>query len=208
MTRILSTLSVVLSLFVLSLAAPAWAQQDFRVRSGDVLRIEVLEDSSLNREVLVLPDGRFTFPFAGTIQAGGQTVRQIEAALTNRIASNFATEPNVFVSVQSLRQAEEAQVAPEELVTIDIYFIGEVASPGLREVEPGTTLLQALAQAGGFTNFAATKRIQLRRTDPRTGEQRVTRINYRAIADQGLPIRDPALADGDIILVPERRLFE
>jgi polysaccharide biosynthesis/export protein len=66
--------------------------------------------------------------------------------------------------------------------TIDVYIMGEVANGGgLLQVERGTTVLQALALSGGFTRFAATKRIQLRRTDPQTGQQTVYNIDYRAI---------------------------
>jgi polysaccharide export outer membrane protein len=68
--------------------------------------------------------------------------------------------------------------------------------------------LQALAQSGGLTRFAATKRIQLRRTDPRTGQQQISNINYRALSDGAVMVRDFVLQDGDVILVPERRLFE
>ncbi len=73
---------------------------------------------------------------------------------------------------------------------------------------PGTTILQALSQSGGFTNFAATRRIQLRRTDRQTGRQSVVVINYKAIAAGAVVTNDFALADGDVIVVPERRLFE
>ncbi len=83
-----------------------------------------------------------------------------------------------------------------------------MTTPGLREVSPGTTILQALSQSGGFTNFAALRRIQLRRTDPRTGRNQVVKINYRAISDGAALSNDFALADGDVIVVPERRLFE
>ena len=55
-------------------ALSAQAQSDYRIRSGDVLQIEVLEDPSLDRAVVVLPNGQFTFPFAGTLRAGGQTM--------------------------------------------------------------------------------------------------------------------------------------
>jgi polysaccharide export outer membrane protein len=92
--------------------------------------------------------------------------------------------------------------------TIDIYFLGEVNTPGLREVAPGTTLLQALAQSGGLTRFAATRRIQLRRTNPQTGQQWVAEIDYRALANGAALATDITLQDGDVILVPERRLFE
>lgn len=201
-----------LALIATVMATVAVAQSDYVVRPGDTLRIEVLEDTSLNRNVIVLPDGRFSFPFAGTVQAGGRTLGQIEAAVSGAIASNFATTPNVFASIVELRQSQPrsggGNRAPAKEATISVYFLGEVATPGKKEVAPGTTLLQALSQGGGFSNFAATKRIQIRRTDPRSGAQTLQTINYRALT-QGAQLTAPiTLQDGDVILVPERRLFE
>lgn len=184
------------------IAGMALAQSQYLVRPGDTLVIEVLEDTTLNRSTVVLPDGRISFPFAGTVAVAGQNVSQIQSAIANGIAANFANRPNVFVSVQPGQRA--AATGP---ATIDVYFMGEVNAPGAKPLPRGTTLLQALAQSGGLTKFAATKRIQLRRTDPRTGQQSITEINYRALAN-GAVMNDFALADGDVILVPERRLFE
>jgi polysaccharide export outer membrane protein len=198
---------VLLAVVSIFLATAAWAQNGYRISPGDVLAIEVLEDPSLNREVLVLPDGSFSFPFAGTLQASGRTIGQVEAAVTQGIAPNFAAEPNVFVTVRQVQPSlPSSGVAAAR--TIDIYFLGEVNSPGPAEIPPGTTFLQALSFSGGFTPFAAQGRVQLRRTDPHTGEQYVSEINYRAIADGARLSRDVELIEGDVILVPERRLFE
>ena len=188
-------------------ATMSHAQSEYRARSGDMLQIEVLEDSTLDRVVLVTPDGRFVFPFAGSVRAAGRTVDQIRSSVVAELAESFAAEPTVFVSVSSLR-APAAPAAPAEPATIKIYFMGEVNTPGLREVEPGTTFLQGLSQAGGFTSFAATKRVQLRRTSRHTGEQNLSTINYRALSEGGGLARSIVLFEGDVILVPERRLFE
>ncbi len=191
-------------LFAVLVATAATAQTDYRLRPGDVLQIEVLEDPSLNRSALVLPDGSITFPLAGSINAGGLSATQVASAVAQGISPNFATAPTVTVSVSSI-----AQQAPTSTVrTIDVYLMGQVVTPGLLKVERGTTILQALAQSGGFTKFAATKRIQLRRTDRRTGEQSVFMINYRDIEAGATNIGHSRLADGDVIIVPERRLFE
>ena len=96
----------------------------------------------------------------------------------------------------------------EEEETIAIYMLGEVAKPGLVEVKPGTTILQALSQAGGLSPFAATKRVQLRRRDPQSGQEYVYKINYRAISDGAALTGNVYLSEGDVILIPERRLFE
>jgi len=186
-------------------ATAAAAQSGYQIKPGDTLQVEVLEDPSLNRSVLVLPDGTISFPFAGTVRASGRTASDLGSAITSGIASNFASQPNVFVTVQQL---SEPTVAATGVATIDVFMMGEIAAPGGKALPRGTTLIQALAETGGFTKFAATKRILLRRTDSRTGQQSVSRINYKAIADGAAVGRDIRLQDGDVIIVPERRLFE
>jgi len=185
----------------LLLAAPmAYPQAaGYRIQPGDVLAVTVLEDDSLNRQALVLPDGRISVPLAGAVQASGQTVEAVERAIADRLASNFAVRPNVFVSVTTVTEEEEL---------FPIYVLGRVGAPGAREIEVGTTLLQAIALAGGFDRFAATKRIQLRRMDPQTGQEQLYVFNYNAV-ERGAAIQSMiTLREGDVILVPERRLFE
>ena len=128
----------------------------------------------------------------------------MDAAITAGIAGNFASEPNVFVTVASLTQAPASSGGS----SISVYMMGEIAAPGQKSLRRGTTLLQALAETGGFTAFAAKKRIVLRRTDARTGQQSVSTINYKAIADGAAVGGDIVLRSGDVIIVPERRLFE
>ena len=193
-----------IALVATAFATGAFAQSGYQIRSGDTLQIEVLEDPSLNRSVLVLPDGTISFPFAGSVRAAGRTAGAVDAAITAGIASNFASEPNVFVTVSSLSE-RVVGVGP---ATMNVYVMGEIASPGEKQLRRGTTLLQALAETGGFTAFAAKKRIILRRTNSRTGEQSVSKINYKSIADGAAVGGDIVLRDGDVIIVPERRLFE
>jgi polysaccharide export outer membrane protein len=187
----------------------ALAQSGYRIRSGDILSVEVLQDPSLNREVLVLPDGSITFPFAGSVSAAGLTTGQVQAQIAQGIAPNFAVQPSVFVNVSQVFRPDPALLALNlDGPRINVYYLGEVATPGLVEVIPGTTLFQGLALGGGFTDFAATGRIQLRRAHPETGVASIVTIDYDAIADGAVLRNDPPLAEGDVILVPERRLFE
>ena len=187
-------------------ATGAAAQDGYRIKPGDVLRIEVLEDPNLNRTTLVPPDGRISLPLAGIVQAGGQRVEDVQSALAAGLAPNFATPPNVFVSIEQLAQPA-ATGGPAEGPTIDVFVIGAATTPGRLEVEPGSTLLQVFAEMGGFTPFAATKRIQLRRVDA-SGVERVYTFNYDALS-RGASLQNmPKVADGDVIVVPERRLFE
>jgi polysaccharide export outer membrane protein len=183
------------------LAAPlAYAQSaGYRIQPGDELAITVLEDETLNRNTLVLPDGSISVPLAGAIQAAGRSVDAVEGAIADRLASNFAVRPSVFVSVTTVSDTG---------LTFPIYVVGQVGEPGQREVEAGTTLLQAIALAGGLDRFAATKRIQLRRADPSTGQERLYIFNYNAVERGGAIQSMITMREGDVIVVPERRLFE
>lgn len=202
---------ILVSLWALMISVvSATAQGDYQIRPGDTLAVEVLEDSSLNRSLLVLPDGTVNFPFAGTVRAGGRTASQVQQEITNEIASNFASSPTVFVTVAAVRP--ELPLGDTGAIGIadgiNIYYLGEINAPGVRQVTAGTTFLQAVAQSGGFTRFAATKRVQLRRFDPSSGTQRIFTMNFKALGDGGALENDIVLREGDIILVPERRLFE
>lgn len=199
--------SFLLAFAAMFFAVAASAQSGYQIRPGDTLTIEVLEDNSLNRSALVLPDGTISFPFAGSIRAAGRTASEVDAAITAGIASNFASEPNVFVTVASLNPRRTTSTGTGA-GQINVYMMGQITTPGQKKLRRGTTLLQALAETGGFTAFAATKRIVLRRTDSRTGEQSVSKINYKAIADGAAVGGDIVLRNGDVIIVPERRLFE
>lgn len=199
---LIALLTLVLSVVSVS------AQGNYLLKPGDTLSVEVLEDPQLNRSVLVLPDGSINFPFAGSIPAAGRSVTDVQRAIASRISDNFASPPTVFVTVSAVQPAAPPTGAEVPDDTINIFFTGEVGSPGVVPVAPGTTFLQAFALNGGLTEFAATKRIQLRRTDPRTLRQSVYTINYRALSNGASLERDIVLQDGDVILVPERRLFE
>ncbi len=186
---------------------PVLSQDNYKIKPGDVVRVEVLEDTSLNRDVIVLPDGRISFPLAGPVKAGGRSVEQVRTEVIEKLSSNFATDPTVFVSVTSLGTPAPSSGSSSAKATETIYFIGEVANPGAFEIESGTTMLQALAQVGGFSKFAATKRIQLRRTD-KSNKEKVYNVNYKAILQGKTSIGTTIMESGDVIIVPQRRLFE
>ncbi len=186
---------------------PAEAQQgNYIIRPGDTLRFEVLEDESLNRSLLVLPDGRVSVPLAGTVIAAGRTVEQVRRAMASALATSFSVPPTVYVAVGSL--AERPPQREPEPEIISVYVLGEAANPGKIDMEPGATVLQLFSRMGGFTNFAAIKRIQLRRTDPHSKTETIYRLNYKAIQDGVSRNGLTPLQDGDVIMVPQRRLFE
>lgn len=194
-------------LFVPLAATSLSAQNSYKIKSGDVLRIEVLEDASINRETLVLPDGRVSVPLIGTIRVGGRSVDAVRADLIEKLRPNFASDPTVFVSLSKLAEPRPRSGGSAAPSTMTIYILGEVATPGAVEMQRNTTVLQALAAVGGFSRFAATKRVQLRRTD-KTGAEKLYRVNYEEILAGKSSIGTTVLQQGDVLIVPQRKLFE
>jgi polysaccharide biosynthesis/export protein len=187
---------------------PAAADDNYLIKVGDVLRIEVLEDASLNRSVLVAPDGRITLPLAGAVKVSGQSVDAAQATLAAKLAPNFAASPTVYVGIDSVAQPRAATGGGAAATKgITIFVIGQAAKPGKYAVEPGTTILQFLAEIGGFTNFAATKRIQLHRVDA-SGTETVYTLNYKAVEEGATGTLTGTVAQGDVFIIPPRRLFE
>ena len=134
MNRFIAALARVLALpFLLAaLTVPAIAQDGgYLIRPGDMLRVEVLEDPGLNRSVLVSPDGRITLPLVGGVRASGKTVEAVQGELATRLAPNFATTPNIYVSIERIAERPVGGSGGVKAVpTIDIYVIGEGAKAG------------------------------------------------------------------------------
>lgn len=194
---------------LLSLAGSAAAQESaaqeddglYRLSAGDKIEITILEDPSLNRQVLILPDGRISLPIAGTLKAAGETPEQLAAQVRSRLSSIFVTPPTVTVSATGLAEGTKDEEEPEL-----IFVIGEVNAPGAVRLTRPMTVLQSLAMAGGPGPFAARSRIQIHReTD---GVTTVEIFDYAAVEDGKLATAGPMLTDGDIIVVPERSLFD
>ena len=177
----------------------------YRLQPGDTILISVLEDPELDREVLILPDGRISLPVAGSLVAAGRTPVELQAAIRARLRSNFVKPPSVTVGVSSLAPEDEDDANLNE-----VFVLGEVASPGRYEydAEKPISVIKALSLAGGLGPFAARGRIQVREAEGQTERMRL--FDYDS-AEEGLlnTIRDlDPLQDGAVILVPERGLFE
>jgi polysaccharide export outer membrane protein len=185
---------------------PAAAQDTYQIKVGDVLSIEVLEDTTLNRSVLVAPDGRITLPLAGSVKVSGESVDQVQADLTAKLAPNFAAKPTVYVGISSVAAAK-AVGGTASAKTVNVYVIGQALKPGKYAIDRGTTILQFLAEIGGFTNYAATKRIQLHRVDA-SGKEVVYTLNYGAVEAGAADTLTGTVANGDVFIIPPRHLFE
>ncbi|MEM8792713.1 MAG: polysaccharide biosynthesis/export family protein [Pseudomonadota bacterium] len=208
MQRLIKTFALLVGLFIMTsgmVANAADTDEPYLLVPGDTLDITVLEDPELNRSVLVRPDGKIALPIAGTLTAEGRSPEQLMRVIRSRLASNFIEPPNVTVSVTSVSEEEE-----DEDDIFSVFILGEVNRPGRYdyESEEKINVLQALTLAGGPGPFAARARIQVREMVETIETLRL--FDYNA-AESGLlnTDRDLAdLADGAVIIVPERGLFE
>lgn len=161
---------------------------DYRLVPGDKLRIEVYKDTQLSQTLQIRPDGKITLPLAGDLPAAGRTSLELKDAITKSLAE-FNTSPNL---------ADMVTVIVLETVPATIYVMGEVNNPGPQPLNGEISVLQALATAGGFRDFAKTKDIRIQRKGP--AGLTTLRFNYKdAVNGQGKIIY---LQPGDTIIVP------
>lgn len=185
--------------FVLAWTGTALAvDPTYRMKPGDLLEVLVWQEEGLQREVVVAPDGTFSFPLAGHIRARGRTAAEIERSLTRNL-KEFITDPVVTVVYLGEKQREI------HLYEGFIYVTGQVGSPGLHKVERPTRVLQAISQAGGLSPFAAKGRIKIIR---KIKEQEVAILfDYSDVTTGRDTSTNIRLKSGDVIVVPERSIF-
>jgi polysaccharide export outer membrane protein len=161
-------------------------EPEYQIGPGDVLQVFVWKEPDLTREVPVRVDGRISFPLLGDVQAAGRTATQLGADIASKLG-RFVANPAVTLSVL---QANSTR----------FYVVGQVKQSGAFPFLGRTTLLQALALAGGCVEFAKTDRILIFRGDP--DAQTVLTANYKRLQDSGDVSQNIALKPGDTILVP------
>ena len=157
----------------------------YQIGPEDVLDISVWKNPELSRTVPVRPDGKVTIPLVNDFQAAGLTPSDLREQLVSRL-SDFVPTPEVSVIV---REVHSRKVA----------VVGAVKTAGRYELKSPMTVLEAIAMAQGFTDFAARDRIVVLRQNGAT----TTRIpfNYRKIAD-GVEQENFFVRPGDIVVVP------
>ena len=160
----------------------------YTVKPGDTLAIAVWKEPDLTGNAfLVRPDGTFTFPLVGQIDARGKGVVELQTLLTTRI-KKYIADPVVTVSVQEIKGNK-------------IYVIGQVTKPGDFIVNPRVNVMQALSMAGGTTPFASLKDIMiLRRTAD--GQQSALPFHYNDVVHGKDLQQNIDLQAGDIVVVP------
>jgi polysaccharide biosynthesis/export protein len=196
--RILIFLACIVGWALSATSAPAQA-----LKPGDTLSITVLQDPKLDRTVTVDPSGEVAFPLAGHIRARGLTAEKLEQILTEKLKGNYKDDHlDVTVAV-----ANAPKDIPEEDLKPRIFIVGEVLRPGPYIVRQKTTLMQAISLAGGIGPYGAKRRIQVHRRAASGGESIFT-FDYSAYEGGGDMDGNIVLQAGDVIMVPERGLFE
>jgi polysaccharide export outer membrane protein len=158
----------------------------YEVQPSDVLQISVWRDPELTQQVVVRPDGAFSFPLVGEINAVGKTVEELRRELVQQL-SRIIQDVVVTVSVLEIRGNK-------------VYVIGQVNQPGEFIVNPRVDVMQALSLAGGTTAFAATSEIFVLRRD--NGEQRRLPFNLDAVLRGRDLEQNVLLRSGDVVVVP------
>jgi polysaccharide biosynthesis/export protein len=158
----------------------------YRLQAGDVLEISVWKETDLQREVLVRPDGSFSFPLAGEIDARGKTVDNVRALLVERL-QKYIPSPPVSVAVKQIGGNR-------------IYVLGRVNRPGDFPLNNPLDVMQAISLAGGVTPYAAINDIVILRRQ--NGRQQSHRFRYSDIARGRHLEQNIQLQSGDTVVVP------
>ena len=156
--------------------AAVGANANYRLGTGDKLRVIVFGETSLSGEFVISDTGEIAFPLIGNVHAAGLSVQQFEDALRTRLADGYLRDPRVSAEVEDYRP---------------FYILGEVQKPGEYPYTNGLTVLNAVATAGGFTYRANTKLATIRHA----GASKEAPVKLTAVTPVG---------PGDTIVIRER----
>ena len=165
---------------------PATTDPSYKIGPQDVLRIDVWKEAEISRSVPVRPDGKISLPLLNDVQASGLTAMELANVITEGL-KKFINSPQVTVSVFEINSRR-------------VYVTGEVTRPGAFPLLPNMTVLQALTSAGGFTQFARTKKIYVLRSE--SGRQVKHPFNYNDVVKGNHQEDNIVLQPGDTIVVP------
>jgi polysaccharide biosynthesis/export protein len=158
----------------------------YLIGTEDVLDISVWKEKDLQTKSIVRPDGRFSFPLVGEVQAAGRTLDEVQQEITQRL-KKYIPDPVVTVLV-------------EKIAGYKIYVIGQVSHSGQFIVGQYLDVMQALALAGGLTPYAAQNKIKILRRE--NGVQKVIPFEYAEVEKGNSLDQNIILKSGDVVMVP------
>jgi polysaccharide export outer membrane protein len=177
----LAVLLVFVPVVCAAVSNPVWAQtasssheadasaakphdDSFVIGNDDVLAINVWKETDLSRSIPVRSDGKISLPLVGELQAAGRTPLQLERDIADRL-KNFITTPEVTVIVQEIKSQ-------------NFNILGMVSKPGSYSLTVASTIVDAIAAAGGFKDFAKQKGVYILRQGPGGSQTRIP-FNYK-----------------------------
>ncbi|HVO31604.1 MAG TPA: polysaccharide biosynthesis/export family protein [bacterium] len=162
------------------------ASEPYRIGPEDVIEVVVWRHDELGRVVPVRPDGMISLPLLNDVRAEGLTPMELRETIAAGLKNFVVSTPEVAVIVR-------------EIHSRSVTLLGEVTRPGRYELRGPTRLLDAVAQAGGFTEYASRRHVVIfRRSD---GELRQIEVDRTALLSGG-ERHDPDLRAGDLVVVP------
>jgi polysaccharide export outer membrane protein len=170
--------------------APVAAQahdNTYIIGNDDVLNVNVWKEPDISRTVPVRSDGNISLPLAGEVAAAGRTPHQLEADIAGKL-KNFISEPEVTVIVQEIKSQK-------------FNVLGMVGHPGEYPVTNSVTVLDAIALAGGFKDFAKQKSIYILRENA-DGTKSHLDFNYKDVVKGKNSAQNVKLQPHDTIVVP------
>jgi polysaccharide biosynthesis/export protein len=159
----------------------------FIIGNDDVLSISVWKEPDLTKELPVRSDGKISLPLIGDIQAAGRTPSQLEQDIADRLKTYIAN-PQVAVIVQEIKSE-------------NFNVLGQVAKPGSYPLASGTTVVDAIATAGGFKDFAKKKGVYVLRRNPAGAEVKYS-FNYEEFIKGKNTKQNIMLKPHDTVIVP------
>ncbi len=183
---VLVFLSVGSALFVQNSVAGSVEGAKYLIGPEDLLEISVWKEESLQRDVLVRPDGKLSFPLIGDIHASGKTPDQLRAEIAGWL-KKYIPDPVVTVLVT-------------KVASYKVYVIGQVSKSGQYTVGRYLDVMQVLALAGGLTPFASESNIKIFRRQ--NGQEQVIDFDFAQVKKGRSLEQNIILQRGDVVVVP------
>jgi len=157
------------------------------IGAEDVISVYVWKEPDMSKTVPVRPDGMISLPLVGELKAAGNTPVQFQGVLADAM-KKYVSDPQVTVVV-------------EKVASLNFNIVGEVAKPGYYPLTRRLTVLDAISLAGGFRDFAKTKKVYVLRTSANGTQERLP-FNYKEVIKGQNPQQNIELQPRDTIVVP------
>ncbi|TAL02712.1 MAG: polysaccharide export protein [Verrucomicrobia bacterium] len=173
------------------------ADDKYKLRIGDRLSFQILEDRELPKPLLVMDSGEVDVPYIGRVLAQDKTCKQLSETIKAQLEQEYYKRATVIVAVDAANR-----------LLGRVYVWGQVRSQGAIDmmVNDNLTVGKAILRAGGFADFANKKKVKLVRAPDANGKKETIELNMKEILEDGKTEKDVAVQPEDFILVPTRLL--